>query len=393
MGSATVLRQQIESSLATRIPGALSPGLRLAPELISTGIREVDALLQGGLPLASLAEITGPASSGRTTLVLSILAGVTQQGAACAYVDAADAFDPLSAAAIGVHLGRLLWVRAGRTQEKTVFERAETPADVPCKITPPPSDQEGHYGGSSRHPRMESHGMDVAVEKLFRSHAGLLRDKRVGTPGAGNRKLAEPAGDTPRCSESIRGRRVEQVSIDRQPARRGEHGLHKSSAVTISSVRPFLHVPSPPKNPSSKETWTRLDRALRATDLLLNAGGFRIIVLDMGDVRPEQVRRLPLASWYRYRLQAEKTQTLFLVLTQAGCANSCASVVLHCQGVEQRWQWASEKQPAWPLLAGFQYSVTAERKRAAWQEKVYSSGKKPVCATGAFWNRTNLWAR
>lgn len=393
MGSAALLRQQIESSLATRIPGALSPRLHPTLELISTGIAEVDALLQGGLPLGSLAEITGPASSGRTTLVSSILAGVTQQGASCAYVDAADAFDPLSAAAIGIHLGRLLWVRAGRTQGKTVFENAETPADVPGKATPPRSGQEGHAGGSSRHPRMESHGMDVAVKKLFRGNASLLRDKRRGTPGAANRKFAEPDDSTPRGSESIRERRVEQVSIDRQPAPRGEHGLHKRSAATISSARPLLHVASTPKSRSSKEIWTCLDRALRATDLLLNAGGFRIIVLDMGDVRPEQVRRFPLASWYRYRLQAEKTRTLFLVLTQTECANSCASVVLRCQGAQEQWQCATEEQKAWPSLAGFQYSVTAECKRAALQGKVYSFGKKPVCATHAFWNRTNLWAR
>lgn len=393
MSSAAVLRQQIESSLAARIPGALSPTLCHAQELITTGIDEVDALLQGGLPLGSLAEITGPASSGRTTLVSCILAGATQQGAACAYVDAADAFDPLSAAAIGINLGRLLWVRAGRTQEKTVFETAEIPPDVPCKATPPASAPEVHYGGASRHPRSESQGMDVAVEKLFRSKSNLLRDKRIGTPGAMNRRLAEPADCTPRCSASIGGRRVEQVAIDRQPARRGEGVLHKGSAVTISSARPLLHAGSTSKDRSSKEIWTSLDRALRATDLLLNTGGFRIIVLDMGDVRPEQVRRVPLASWYRYRLQAEKTQALFLVLTQTQGANSCASVVLRCQGAQEQWQCATETQDEWPLLTGFQYSVSTERKRAALQERVYSFGKKPLSAAGAFWNRTTLWAR
>src|SRR5450432_832766 len=116
--SVAAIREKIESSLASRIPAALSPRFHQVAERIPTFIVEIDALVDGGLLLGSLTEITGPASSGKTTLVSSILAGATQQGASCAYVDAADAFDPLSAAAIGINLERLLWVRAGRTQEK-----------------------------------------------------------------------------------------------------------------------------------------------------------------------------------------------------------------------------------------------------------------------------------
>ena len=117
MRSMAVIRETIESSLASRIPAALSPRLHQATELLPTGIAEVDALLEGGLPLGSLTEITGPDCSGRSTLVSSILAGATRQGDACAFVDVADTFDPLSAAAIGINLGRLLWVRAGRTEK------------------------------------------------------------------------------------------------------------------------------------------------------------------------------------------------------------------------------------------------------------------------------------
>ena len=126
-------------------------------------------------------------------------------------------------------------------------------------------------------------------------------------------------------------------------------------------------------------------------DLLLNTGGFRVIVLDMGDVRPEQVRRVPLATWYRYRLQAEKSQALFLLLTQTMCARSCASVVLHCKEAKEQWQCATETD-AWPLLTGFQFSVSAERKRAT-REEAYSFGKKPVSAAETSWTRMTSWAR
>jgi hypothetical protein len=50
------VRQQIESSLAARIPAALFVRLGHTPEPIPIGITEVDALLEGCLPLGSLAQ-------------------------------------------------------------------------------------------------------------------------------------------------------------------------------------------------------------------------------------------------------------------------------------------------------------------------------------------------
>jgi recombination protein RecA len=394
MRSAAAIREKIESSLAARIPAALSPRLHQASELLPTGIVEVDALLEGGLPLGGLTEITGPACSGRSTLVASILAGATQQGGSCAYVDAADAFDPFSAAAIGINLKHLLWVRAGQTEKTAIGESVDAPTDIPRKANTNSSAHDVYCGSAGRHPRMEVQGMDVAVERLFRAENSLLRDKRIGNPGTTNRTLGEPVDYPPRCSESICGRRIEQVAIDRQLARRGEAVLPKGIIVPIRSTHSSSRSPSlaVPQNRATREIWTSLDRALRATDLLLNTGGFRVIVLDMGDVRPEQVRRIPLASWYRYRLQAEKSQVLFLLLTQTICANSCAAVALHCKEAEEQWQCATENQDDWPLLTGFQYSVSAQRKRAL-REKAYSFGKKPVSAAETSWKRITLWAR
>jgi recombination protein RecA len=386
MGAAAVLREKVELSLAARIPAALSPRFHHAPELLATGIAEVDALLEGGLPLGGLTEITGPVCSGRSTLAASILAGATQCGASCAYVDAADAFDPLSAAATGINFAHLLWVRAGQAEKaasntSNKGEAAEAPLDPPSEVKTSPPPQEIYCGGASRHPRMETHGMDIAVEKLFRNN----HEK--------DRNSAEPVDYTPRCSESIRGRRIEQVSIDRQPARRGAVVLHKGTTITMQPhfSQPSTSLPSS-QNRSLKKIWTSLDRALRATDLLLSTGGFRVIVLDIGDVRPEQVRRIPLASWYRYRLQAEKSQALFLLLTQTMCSRSCASVVLHCKEAAEQWQSAAEHRNGKPLLTGFQYSVSAERKRAL-SEEAYPFAKKPVSSVEASWKRLTLWAR
>ncbi len=288
MGSAAQLRRQLESALAERIPAALSFRSPVSPELISCGLAEVDAVLGGGLPLGAITELTGTHSSGRTTLALAVLAGitsdvtrdkitcdVTRQGESCAYVDVSDALNPASAAALGVDLHRLLWVRAA---EPCV-------PSTPLPSTPP---QPIAYGAQ----RM-----------------------------------------------------------------RGENKL-----------------------------WTRLDHALRATDLLLNTGGFRALVLDMGDVPPEQARRVPLATWYRFRLQAEKSRTLFLLITRVACANSCAAVSLHCRQGAIEWQQAAERSPR--LLAGLRYRVSVQRHRA-----VDPLRKKPAAAAEAAWSSTPIWSR
>jgi len=76
-----------------------------------TGLPEIDRLLGGGFPRGGVSEIAGPPSSGRTSLVLELLARATERGEVAAVMDAADSFDPPSAAAAGVDLARLLWVR------------------------------------------------------------------------------------------------------------------------------------------------------------------------------------------------------------------------------------------------------------------------------------------
>src|SRR5271163_3233016 len=76
--------------------------VRPAPQMVSSGVREIDALT-GGLPRGCLTEICGPASSGRTSVLLAALAAATQRQEVCALVDVSDAFNPHSAAAAGVN--------------------------------------------------------------------------------------------------------------------------------------------------------------------------------------------------------------------------------------------------------------------------------------------------
>jgi hypothetical protein len=77
----------------------------------ATGIGLLDARLGGGFPRGHLSELVGPRSSGRTSVLLALLAAATRRGELAAVVDALDAFDVESAAAAGVDLRRLLWIR------------------------------------------------------------------------------------------------------------------------------------------------------------------------------------------------------------------------------------------------------------------------------------------
>ena len=60
----------------------------------------------------------------------------------------------------------------------------------------------------------------------------------------------------------------------------------------------------------------QLGQMLKVTDLLLQSNGFGMIALDLGDVPLPSARRIPLASWFRFRRAIEHTPTALLVLEQ-----------------------------------------------------------------------------
>jgi hypothetical protein len=108
------MRAALESLLRARKLDVtlIAPGEGLPPErLAPTGDAALDAALGGGLRRGQLSEIVGVPSSGRSLLAVTALAAAADRGEAVALVDACDTFDPASAAARGLALARLLWVR------------------------------------------------------------------------------------------------------------------------------------------------------------------------------------------------------------------------------------------------------------------------------------------
>ena len=197
--SLATLRSQIEVALRGRVPAPFTYRDRNVLEVVSTGIPELDASF-GGLPRGAMTEICGPACSGRTSMLLSALAARTADGEVCALVDAQNSFDPLSAAAAGVALKQLLWVR--------------------CQ---------------------------------------------------------------------------------------------------------------------------NIDQALRATDLLIQGGGFGLVAVDLSDAPSRLARQVPLNAWFRFRRAVEDTPTILLLIGQESNAKTCASLVLRLDAQNVHWSVASNR--------------------------------------------------
>src|SRR4051812_36134685 len=121
-----LIKTSVEAALEKKVPSALTLREKPASVFLPTGIAQVDAL-SGGIPRGALSELTGAASSGRTSLLLSLLAQATARSEFCALVDASGSFDPASAEEAGVQLDRVLWVKCSAGVSPAIA-RASSPA-------------------------------------------------------------------------------------------------------------------------------------------------------------------------------------------------------------------------------------------------------------------------
>ncbi len=109
---ASPARSVLESLLQARQLGrTLTTAIRPDIERAATGIAVLDAPLGGGFPRGELSELIGPRSSGRTSALVHLLAAATRRGELVALIDALDMFEVDAAAAAGVMLDHLLWIR------------------------------------------------------------------------------------------------------------------------------------------------------------------------------------------------------------------------------------------------------------------------------------------
>jgi hypothetical protein len=127
-GPALLLKHLSARPQLSRVTAASHLEIRPAPETVSTGVAEIDALT-GGLPRACLTEVYGPPSSGRTSFLLTTIAAATRRQEACALVDVSDAFHPQSAGDAGVDFRNLLWIRCDANRRVNQHRRSGSQAN------------------------------------------------------------------------------------------------------------------------------------------------------------------------------------------------------------------------------------------------------------------------
>lgn len=68
------------------------------------------------------------------------------------------------------------------------------------------------------------------------------------------------------------------------------------------------------------------ENALKSCDLLIQAGGFGLVVLDLADTAETEARRISLASWFRLRHAAERSSAALLAIGRRIHARSCSTL-------------------------------------------------------------------
>ena len=367
-GRSAVLKSEIEANLASRISAALSPQAQQAPRLILSGVPEIDALLGGGLPLGGITELTGLASAGRTSLAFSLLAEAAAESA-CAYIDVEDTVDPKSAAAAGVNLQNLLWVRVAAGMATPTVAPSVSMLSSGVFGTVPKKMISGH--GGRAHPRTETRGVDAALGRMLIQKTEARLDKMEGTPGYPNRKLSLAAAPDEQVAwEHFNARHADASD----PIRQADH-----RAANEARLRAQVPASLRATGRKSEKPWSRLDKAIRAADQVLQSGGFRVVILDLASVPQEQALRIPSATWFRFRRAAQEGDAILLLLTQVACARSSALCVLDCS--------AGTASFSGNLLCSLSHSIEVTRQRQSSPFAKKSPGRANL------WGATGAWMR
>jgi recombination protein RecA len=91
--------------------------------------------------------------------------------------------------------------------------------------------------------------------------------------------------------------------------------------------------------------WVRcgnsMERAFKATDVLLQSGGFGFVALNFADIEANYARRIISSWWFRFRRAIENTPTTFMVISPVACVRSCASVILKMKNHSAIWHTSS----------------------------------------------------
>ena len=176
-------------------------------------------------------------------------------------------------------------------------------------------------------------------------------------------------------------------------------GLPVRSAAFCGLRRPRLHAPD--HDTRSRGIGLRRKASDRDCSHLGNRTGSRgrawsrlcaqpicfcsAIVLDMADIAADSAARVPLATWFRYRAAAERTQASVVLLAQNSCAKSSGELLLRFQPVD-----ACEDEPT--VFTGVEHRLEVTRRRfPSAPDKVVPLRKPPQSANAASWRSRTAW--
>ncbi len=143
-----------------------------------------------------------------------------------------------------------------------------------------------------------------------------------------------------------------------------------SSVVGLrSSVHPENLVPTTEDTDDGsqqiKSGEQNLEQVLKTTDLILQSGGFGLVVLDLAGIPNQFSRRIPLASWFRFQHVVEPAKTALLVVSESPRTQSCAALVIKlCNQLSAVSHQPSGKPPHAQILEGMQLQAEITRSRS-----------------------------
>jgi hypothetical protein len=71
-----------------------------------------------------------------------------------------------------------------------------------------------------------------------------------------------------------------------------------------------------------------LDRAVKALNIVLQAGGFGLVVLDLAEIAAQTIKRLPYTTWLRLQRVIEGSETACVLIGSEPIARSAGGVTV-----------------------------------------------------------------
>ena len=84
-------------------------------------------------------------------------------------------------------------------------------------------------------------------------------------------------------------------------------------------------------------------RALKALNLVLQAGGFGLVVFDVADVPDAELRRYPSTTWMRLARTVEGSRTAVLIVASARLARSAGGATIALDAAPPAWTGAAPR--------------------------------------------------